>query len=159
MHKKPISQSQVTLTKQIMPQDTNPTGIAHGGVIMHLIDNAAAAAAMRHARCIVVTASVDRMDFRCPVHVGDLVFAHASVNHAGRSSMEIGVRVAAENPMTGETTHAVSAYLTYVALDDARKPTPVPELVAETDEDKRRMKEAAARHEIRKQRCAQKKSC
>jgi len=109
----------------------------------------AAAVAMRHARKNVVIASMDRMDFHTPVKVGDLIILKASVNYVGRTSMEIGVRVEAENLRTGEVRHAASAYATMVALDEAGKPTEVPRLIPETEEEKRRYREGEARRQAR----------
>ena len=126
-------------------------GNVHGGVIMRLIDDAAYVVATRHCRCNTVTASIDRMDFHNPVYVGDLVSLKASLNLVGKTSMEIGVRVEMENLRTGEISHGVSAYLTYVALDENGKPTSVPPLILETEEDKRRNTEARARRHIRLQ--------
>jgi len=133
------------------PQDANLAGNVHGGVIMRLIDDAAYVVATRHCRCNTVTASIDRMDFHSPVYVGDLVSFKASLNFVGTTSMEIGVRVETENLKTGEISHGVSAYLTYVALDENGKPAPVPPLILETEEDKRRNTEARARRRIRLQ--------
>lgn len=133
------------------PQDANLAGNVHGGVIMRLIDDAAYVVATRHCRCNTVTASIDRMDFHNPVYVGDLVSLKASLNLVGKTSMEIGVRVETENLKTGEISHGVSAYLTYVALDENGKPTSVPPLILETEDDKRRNTEAQVRRRIRLQ--------
>jgi uncharacterized protein (TIGR00369 family) len=133
----------------MIPQDANPAGNVHGGVIMKLIDTAAAVAASRHARSNVVTASIDRLDFHHPVLVGDLLFFRASVNMVGRTSMEVGVRVESEHLLTGEVRHTASAYLTFVALDEEAKPREVPPLLLETDEDIRRNREANTRREFR----------
>ena len=99
------------------PQDANPAGNVHGGVIMKLIDTAAGAAAVKHSRANCVTASIDRLDFHHPVFIGDLVTLRAGITYTGKSSMEVGVRVEAENLLTGKTRHTVSAYMTFVALD------------------------------------------
>jgi len=149
MDGKTISYSRVIMTQQMLPYDANPAGNVHGGVIMKLIDNAAAVVASRHARCNVVTASVDRLDFLAPVFVADLVHLKASLNHVGSTSMEIGVRVECENLLTGTVRHTVSAYLTYVALDAQGNPAPVVPVVPETPEDQRRLNAAARRKEIR----------
>lgn len=133
----------------MLPEDANPWGHVHGGVILKSIDNTAALVAMRHARCNVVTASLDRMEFIAPAHVGELVTLRASLNFVGRSSMEVGVRVEAENLMTGEVRHTGSAYLTFVALDKDRNPIPVPPLLLETEEDFRREAEARDRRKSR----------
>lgn len=149
MQPKPVSASRSTMTRQMLPEDANPSGNVLGGAIMKLIDNAAAVAAMRHVRGNVVTAGVDRLDFLAPVFPGDLVFARASVNLVGTSSMEVGVRVVAENPLTGEERHTCSAYLSMVALGPDRRPAPAPPLLLETDDDHRRNRAAALRRQTR----------
>jgi uncharacterized protein (TIGR00369 family) len=154
MEGKKIKESQVIISQIMMPQDANPAGNVHGGAIMKLIDEAAAVVAVRHARCLVVTASVDKLDFYNPVYVGELLTLKASLNLVGRTSMETGVRVETENLVTGEIRHAVSAYLTYVALDKNGRPTEVPPLIVESEEEKRRNREALAR---KKERLAQRK--
>ena len=126
-------------------QDANTAGFVHGGVVMKICDEAAAIAAIRHCGGRVVTAGVDRMTFVEPVNVGELLTCSATVNAAWRTSMEVGVRVEAENPRTGERRHTSTAYLTMVALDDEGKPTPVPPLVAESDDERRRQREAELR--------------
>src|SRR5881227_2937080 len=131
--------------------DANSAGFIHGGTVMKLCDEAAGAAAVKHSRCRVVTAGVDRMAFITPVHVGDLVTFSASVSAAWRSSMEVGVRVEAENPRTGERRHTNSAYLTMVAVDADGTPVPVPELVCETDEQSSRQADAQVRRRNRLQ--------
>ena len=146
---KKVSETSVVLVQKMTPQDANLAGNVHGGVIMRLIDDAAYVVATRHCRCNTVTASIDRMDFHNPIYVGDLVSLKASLNLVGKTSMEIGVRVDSENLKTGEISHGVSAYLTYVALDEHGKPTSVPPLVLENEEDKRRNTEAQARRRIR----------
>jgi acyl-CoA hydrolase len=132
-----------------MPPDANPAGNVHGGVIMKHIDNTGGIVALRHARRFCVTASVDRLDFHNPSFIGELLTLKASLHLVGRSSMEIGVRVEPENMVTGEIRHIASAYLTYVCLDDNRKPMPVPPLLLETDEDRRRNRQAAERKHMR----------
>jgi uncharacterized protein (TIGR00369 family) len=131
------------------PQDANPAGNVHGGVIMKLIDTAAGAVAIRHARSNAVTASIDRLDFFHPVFVGDFVTLRASLNFVGRTSMEVGVRVESENLLTGERRHTSTAYLTYVALDGQGQPLPLPPMILETEEEKRRNREAKVRRETR----------
>jgi acyl-CoA hydrolase len=127
-------------------QEANLLGHVHGGVIMKLVDTAAGYAAIRHAQGPVVTAAIDSMSFVAPVNLGDLVTVRASVNGIGRTSMEVGVRVETEDVLTGERAHTSSAYLVYVALDpDTDRPRPVPPLVAETDVERRRMREAELR--------------
>jgi len=146
---KSVAESTVIMAQVMNPLDANPAGNVHGGVIMKLIDTAAAAVAKRHARSNAVTASIDRLDFHKPVYIGDLVTFKASLNYTGRTSMEIGVRVEAETLMTGEIRHAVSAYLTFVALDDDGRPREIPQLHLTTEEDKRRNQEAISRREVR----------
>jgi acyl-CoA hydrolase len=131
------------------PEDANPAGNVQGGVIMKLVDEAGGIVAKRHSRMNVVTASVDRIDFLHPVYIGDVLTIKASLNLVGRTSMEVGARVEAENPLTGEIRHTASAFLTYVALDDNGRPAEVPPLILETEEEKRRNKEAQARREVR----------
>jgi acyl-CoA hydrolase len=149
MEGKGVKDSSVTMAQMMIPQDANPAGTVHGGVVVKIIDEAAGVVAARHSRSNVVTASIDRMDFHNPVFVGDVLFVKASLNLVGRTSMEIGVRVEAENLLTGEVRHAASAYLTYVALDEQGRPREVPPLILETEEEKRRNREARARREIR----------
>jgi acyl-CoA hydrolase len=122
----------------MMPLDENARGHVFGGVVLAMMDKAAAVCAIRHARTSCVTVSVDRVDFREPILVGDLVHMKASVNYVGRTSMEIGIRIEAENMLLGTRRHTNSCYVTYVALDRDGKPTEVPALVAETDAEKRR---------------------
>lgn len=149
MKGKTVHESSVTMAQVMLPQDANPAGNVHGGVVMKLIDTAAAVVASRHARSNTVTASLDRLDFHHPVFVGDLLFLKASINMAGRTSMEIGVRVEAENYVTGEVRHTSSAYLTFVALDEDGRPKAVPPLIFENDEERRRNQEALMRKKMR----------
>jgi len=149
MQGKKVSETSVIMVQPMSPQDANQAGNVHGGVIMKLIDQAGAIVAQRHTRTNVVTASVDRIDFLHPVFIGDVLFLKASLNLVGRTSMEVGVRVESENPITGEIRNTASAFLTYVALDESGKPTEVPPLILETDDQKRRNKDAQARREAR----------
>ncbi len=149
MDGKRVKDSSVIMAQMMIPQDANPAGNVHGGVVVKIIDEAAGVVAARHCRTNVVTASIDSMDFHTPVFVGDLLHFKASLNYVHRTSMEIGVRVEAENLMTGEIRHAASAYLTFVAIDEQGKPIQVPRLIPETDEDLRRNREAQARREAR----------
>jgi uncharacterized protein (TIGR00369 family) len=153
MEPKPVRESVTTMSMVMLPEDANPVGNVHGGVIMKQIDNCAAVVAMRHARTIGLTASIDRIDFHRPCYVGEVLTLKASLNLVGRTSMEIGVRVEAENPLTGDQRHIASAYLTFVALGPDRKPTPVPPLLPETDDEKRRFQEARNRREARLVQC------
>ncbi len=146
---KPVSASKTVFTKSMLPSDANPSGNVHGGEIMKLIDECAGAAAGRHARQRVVTARVDELSFLAPVYVGNLVTARASVNDVGTKSMEIGVRVDAEDILTGTVVHVSSAYLVYVAIDAQGKAAPIPPVLAESDEEKRRMAAAKLRRERR----------
>lgn len=149
MKAKSVEESSVIMAQVMNPQDANPAGNVHGGVIMKLIDTAGGAVAKRHARSNVVTASIDRLDFHRPVYIGDLVTFKASINYTGRTSMEVGVRVEAETFVTGEVRHCVSAYLTFVALDEEGRPKEIAPLALVTDGDKRRNEEAVARREMR----------
>ncbi len=134
---------------QMLPSDANPMGNVHGGTILKLVDTAAAVAALRHSRTNVVSASIDRMDFYHPVYVGNLLILKTSVNYAGRTSMEVGVRIEAEDLKTGKVTHTGSSYITYVALDKSGRPTEVPRVIPETPEEKRRWREGKQRREQR----------
>ena len=154
MQAKAVSESSLVTAIQMMPHDANPSGNVHGGVIMKQIDTAAGIVALRHAGMNVVTASIDRLDFHYPAYVGDLLVLSASLNLVGSTSMEVGVRVECEEPRTGKIRHTASAYLTFVALDENGKPTRLPGLILETDEQKRRNAEALER---RKTRLAEKK--
>ena len=149
MKEKSSRESGIVLAQVMNPEDANPAGNVHGGVIMKLIDTAAGVAAIRHARSNVVTASVDRLDFFHPVFIGDLVILRASVNFVGRTSMEVGVRVESEDLRTGDRRHTSTAYLTYVALDSNSRPLLLPPLAPKTDEEKRRHREAKARRKTR----------
>ncbi|HEX4717331.1 MAG TPA: acyl-CoA thioesterase [Thermoleophilaceae bacterium] len=151
MEPRPVAESQTQLIHWMGVTDANSAGFIHGGVVMKRCDEAAGAAAVKHSRCRVVTAGVDRMAFMTPVHVGELVTFSASVNAAWRTSMEVGVRVDAENPRTGERRHTNSAYLTMVAVDEEGRPVPVPELIAETNEQRARQAEAQVRRSNRLQ--------
>jgi acyl-CoA hydrolase len=142
---KPVSESRVVLAHWMGIADANFAGNVHGGTVMKLVDEAAGLAAVKHSRMRVVTAGMDRMNFLYPIRVGELVSFSATVNAVWRTSMEVGVRVEAENPRTGEVRHTNPAYLTMVALDDDGAPVAVPPLTAETDTDRRRMREAELR--------------
>jgi uncharacterized protein (TIGR00369 family) len=148
---KPISASRITLSQLMHPEHANLLGNVHGGWIMKLVDEAGALTCMRHAQRKVVTVTIDSMDFRQPIRIGDLVILHAEVSYTGRTSMEAAVEVHAENPITGEQTHTNTAYLVYVALDDSGRPTPVPRLEPETDEDRQKMEQAQLRQQRRLQ--------
>jgi acyl-CoA hydrolase len=147
---RPVRESQVVMARQMMPNDANPWGAVHGGTIMKMVDEAAGSAAIRHSRCRVATAAVDYMSFLHPVQVGDLVTVMASVNDVGRTSMEVGVRVEAENMLTGQRYHTSSAYVVMVALDEEGAPLRIPPVLAETPDQERRMAAAKVRRRQRK---------
>ena len=159
MEGKRVRESALIMNQLMNPEDANPAGNVHGGAIMKLIDNAAGCTAARHSRSNVVTASIDRLDFYNPVFVGDLVTLKASLNFVGQTSMELGVRVEAENLLTGHIRHTASAYLTFVALDSNGRPLHLPPLVVETNEEKRRNKEAKDRRMIRLAKRTKEKQC
>ncbi|MGE3175396.1 MAG: acyl-CoA thioesterase [Planctomycetota bacterium] len=147
---RPVTASKVEMTEIVFPTDANPLGNVMGGRVMHWVDICAAVAAGRHARTPVVTASVDKIDFHVPVPVGGVVVLRASVNYAGRTSMEVGVKVWQEDRATGERRHVVSAYLTFVSLDPTtRAPRPVPPVLPENDEERRRFAQAQQRRQRR----------
>jgi uncharacterized protein (TIGR00369 family) len=137
------------MSELMMPHMANNLGHVFGGVILSLVDRVAAVAAIRHARQPCVTVSVDRVDFHEPIRLGELVIARASVNHVGRTSMEVGVRIETENLFTGERRHTNSCYVTLVAVDAHGRPSPVRPLLLETDEDRRRQTKAEARRRRR----------
>lgn len=142
---KRIADSQVDLHQFMMPEHTNSLGNVHGGIIMKMVDEAGALCALRHAQRPVVTVVIDSMTFLSPVQVGNVVHLQASLNYVGNTSMEVGVKVTAENPISGERTHTNSAFLVYVALDEAGHPTQVPGVVLENEEEHRRWEAAMAR--------------
>jgi len=146
---KPPKDSTVIMTEIVLPSHANALGTIFGGRIMSWIDIAGAIAAGRHARRVVVTASIDALHFVAPVKVGHIVHIRASVNYSGKTSIEVGIRVDSENQVTGETQHTATAYATFVALDDHGKPTQVPPVLPETPEEKRRFEQAKRRREIR----------
>ncbi len=149
MEGKKVRESSVVVSQLMGPQDANNAGNVHGGVIMRLIDTVAGVVAVRHARTNTVTASIDRLDFHHPVFIGNFLTLFSSLNLVGKTSMEIGVRVEAENLFTGERRHTASAYITYVALDANGRPMPLPPLILETEEEMRRNWEAKARRQTR----------
>jgi acyl-CoA hydrolase len=149
MDARPVTDSSATLANWMGPLDANGAGFVHGGTVMKLCDEAAGLAAVKHCRQRVVTAGMDRMTFRVPIHVGELVSFQASVNAVWHSSMEVGVRVDTENPRTGERRHSNSAYLTMVAVDEQGNPVAVPPLLTSTAEERRRESEAQLRRSNR----------
>jgi len=142
---KPMRASRIQIAQLMHPEHANLLGNVHGGWIMKLVDEAGALTCMRHAQRRVVTVAIDSMIFRNPIKIGDLVLLNAEVTYTGRTSMEAEVQVQAENPITGERTNTNTAYLVYVALDDQGKPTPVPSIKAETEDEKRKMESAKER--------------
>jgi acyl-CoA hydrolase len=144
-----VHETQYETGQLMMPQHANVLGHVFGGVVLSMMDTTAAVSAIRHARMACVTVSVDRVDFREPIHVGDLIIMKSSVNFVGRTSMEIGVRVESENILTGVRRHTNSCYLTFVAVDRNGKPVPVPPLKPETPEQIRRYQAAKERRETR----------
>jgi len=151
---KPVADSQVEMTEIVNPRDTNPLGTIFGGRVMALIDKAAAVAAMRHCRRAVVTASADRIDFHHPIRLGMIVTVLASVNQSFRTSMEVGVKVLAEDPLTGERQRTCTSYVTFVALDGNGRPTSVPPLELRTETERLRARQAEQRRADRLTRSA-----
>jgi acyl-CoA hydrolase len=149
MDARPAADSQATLAHWMGLLDANGAGFVHGGTVMKLCDEAAGLAAVKHCRQRVVTASMDRMTFRVPIHVGELVTFQAAVNAVWHTSMEVGVRVETENPRTGERRHSNSAYLTMVAVDEQGRPMPVPALQVSGEHERRRESEAQVRRRNR----------
>ncbi|HEY6282870.1 MAG TPA: acyl-CoA thioesterase [Nitrososphaerales archaeon] len=143
------SESEISTARLMMPTDANVLGNVFGGAIMRYMDEVAAIVAWRHAGKNVVTASIDRMNFYAPVFVGNLLIMKATVNYVGTTSMEIGVRIEAQDPTTRKGAHTGSCYLTYVALNEKGRPTPIPPLIVTTPEERRRFKEALARRRLR----------
>lgn len=144
-----VKESSITMSQIMQPTDANLAGNVHGGVIMKLIDNAAAVAGVRHAKTSVVTASIDRLSFHHPVHIGDLLIIKSCINMVGNTSLEVGVRVEAENIIGSQVRHIASAYLTFVALDGEGKPVKIQPLLIKTKEEERRNLEAQARKRLR----------
>jgi acyl-CoA hydrolase len=148
---KPVRDSLVEMVQVVRPGDANPLGIAFGGTVVAWMDLAAAVSAVRHARRPVVTASIDNLSFLSPIHVGEFVVIRASVNYTGRTSMEVGVWIQSENPLTGERKDTTHGYLTFVALDESGQPTPIPPVIPETPEEKQRYEEAKRRRQYKLQ--------
>src|ERR1043166_9111570 len=146
---KAVRESQHETSELMMPGDANNLGHVFGGVVLAMMDKCAAISAFRHSRTSVVTASIDRVDFREPIHLGDLVIMKSSVNYVGRTSMEVGVHVEAEALLTGARRHTNSAYITFVAVDTTGRPIEVPELRPETPDEIRRFEAAKERRRRR----------
>ncbi len=155
---RPVRESISEMTEIVLPNDANPLNALLGGRLMHWIDLAGAMAAHRHSRTYVVTASIDHMDFLVPVRVGDFVVLRSSVNRVFRTSMEVGVKVWVENYRAEESRHVSSAYLTFVAIDAAGNRVPVPPVIPETEDEKRRYEGALRRREIRRAESAERKN-
>jgi acyl-CoA hydrolase len=151
---RPVSVSRATTSRIMSQLDANNLGNVHGGVIMHEVDSVAGMAAARHSGCVAVTAAIDELSFKGPVHVGDLLHVTASVNAVGGTSMEVGVRVEAEPWRGGERRHTTTAYLVFVALDEDGRPAKVPALLTETEDERRREAQAQIRRQVRKERIA-----
>lgn len=150
MQVRTVSESAADAVQVVLPNDTNPLGNVLGGRVMHWIDLIAAVVAYRHSKRPVVTAAMERLEFHSPIRLGQIAILKALINYVGRTSMEVGVEVYAEDPTSGQRRHTSSAILTYVALDVHGKPTPVPPLHLETDEEKRRYQEGEKRYQERK---------
>jgi acyl-CoA hydrolase len=146
-----INHSRHETSELMMPHHANNLGHVFGGVVLAMMDKTAAVAAIRHSRTTCVTVSVDSVEFREPIHLGELVIMKAQVNFVGRTSMEVGVRVEAENLLSGVRRHTNSCYLTFVAVDEAGRPVPVPQVVPENDEDRDRFEAARGRRQKRLQ--------
>ncbi|MFZ0937116.1 MAG: acyl-CoA thioesterase [Bryobacteraceae bacterium] len=149
MQGKPVRESASEYSELALPIDANGWGHVLGGKVMHLVDLAAAMAAMRHARRGVVTAAVDSLHFLHPVNIGELIMLRSAVNRVFRSSMEVGVRVVTENLLAGSQRHTCSAYLTFVAMDENGVPAEIPPVIPETEVEHRRFREAGERREYR----------
>jgi len=148
----PASSSFVETTHLVLPSDANALGTIFGGKLMSWIDLAASIAASRHSRQVCVTAAMDQLDFLHPIRVGHIVVLKATVNYVGTKSMEVGVRVESENPLSGARIYAATAYLTFVAVDSSGKPVRIAPVKAESEDEKRRYKEAEARRKHREPR-------
>ncbi len=154
MEAKTVSESALTLTQYMQPEHANSLGNVHGGVVLKLCDECGGIIAARHARRPCVTVTVDSVTFHHPVHLGRLLLVHGHITYVGTTSMEVELRVETENLLTGEVLHTNSAFFVYVALDDARRPTPVPGLRLDTDDERRRFEKGATRQANRLARAA-----
>jgi len=152
LKRKTVNNTHVIMHELVLPNDTNMLGNVLGGRVMHLMDMCAAMSAYKHARSAVVTASVDQLDFLAPAKKGDIMILKSAVNFTGISSMEVGVRIESENPQTAITQHTVSAYMTFVSLNDAGKPQRVIPVIPETNIEKRRYQEGKSRSMQRRNR-------
>jgi acyl-CoA hydrolase len=159
MKAKSVDNSSVIMRHMVSQNDANLAGIMHGGVVMKHIDDAAGVVAIKHTGSNVVTASIDRLDFHNPVFIGNLLTVKACINMVGKTSMEIGVRVEAEDIISQNVRHTASAYLTFVALDENNRPAPVPPIEMTTDDEKRRNREAMDRRQVRLAEKTKEKRC
>jgi acyl-CoA hydrolase len=159
METKTIAHSSVIMRHMVSQHDANLAGIMHGGVVMKHIDDAAGVVAIKHTGSNVVTASIDRLDFHNPVFIGNLLTVKACINMVGKTSMEIGVRVEAEDIISQTVRHTASAYLTFVALDEDNRPALVPPIEITTDDEKRRHQEAKDRRKVRLAEKTKEKRC
>ena len=159
MEAKSVPNSSVIMRHMVSQQDANLAGIMHGGVVMKHIDDAAGVVAIKHTGSNVVTASIDRLDFHNPVFIGNLLTVKACINMVGKTSMEIGVRVEAEDIINHTARHTASAYLTFVALDKNNRPAPVPPIAITTADEKRRNREARDRRKVRLAEKSKEKRC
>jgi len=159
MEAKSVDNSSVIMRHMVSQHDANLAGIMHGGVVMKHIDDAAGVVAIKHTGSNVVTASIDRLDFHNPVFIGNLLTVKACINMVGKTSMEIGVRVEAEDIISQTVRHTASAYLTFVALDENNRPAPVPPIKMTTDDEKRRNREAINRRQVRLAEKTKEKAC
>jgi acyl-CoA hydrolase len=159
MEAKSVENSSVIMRHMVSQHDANLAGIMHGGVVMKHIDDAAGVVAIKHTGSNVVTASIDRLDFHNPVFIGNLLTVKACINMVGKTSMEIGVRVEAEDIISQTVRHTASAYLTFVALDENNRPAPVPPIEIGTDDEKRRNREAIDRRQVRLAEKTKEKRC
>ena len=151
MSKKTVSKSEVVMHELVLPNETNVHGNIFGGKVMYYMDMCAAMSAYKHARKPVVTASVDRLNFLAPAKMGDIIVLKSLVNYVSKTSMEVGVKIESENPLTGEVRHTASAHLTFVALNKDNKPTSVDPIVPESDDEVRRYDRGKERYLLRKQ--------
>lgn len=148
---KTVSASRSEFVKVVQPEDANPMGVAFGGKVVQWMDMTAAIAATRHARKSVVTASIDHLSFLAPIRIGDFVIIRAAVNYTGKTSMEVGVTIESEDPLTGKRQRTTRGYLTFVALDEQGKPSTIPQVIPETEKDKQRYEEAKRRRQLKLQ--------
>ena len=159
MKAKTVDHSSVIMRHMVSQQDANLAGIMHGGVVMKHIDDAAGVVAIKHTGSNVVTASIDRLDFHHPVFIGNLLTVKACINMVGKTSMEIGVRVEAEDIIAQKIRHTASAYLTFVALDENNRPMAVPQIKIDSEDEKRRNREARDRRQVRLAEKTKEKKC